>query len=236
MKWIKDTTGRFSHRPYFEDGELDAQCEAIITNFMLSRSEQIKFPVSTDALTILIEQHVDDLDLFADLSQEGADVQGVTEFFRDSRPRVRIARELSESRRENRLRTTLTHELGHVVLHDFLLRVSQNQAQLIGFVQRQPTQCKRENILNARSVDWLEWQAGYASGAFLMPQTPVREIVQETVEATRSFGKIFTSSAVGRELISQVQNKFQVSAEAARIRLLKLKHLSDSPTQPTLFS
>jgi len=26
--------------------------------------------------------------------------------------------------------------------------------------------CNRDTILNARDVDWLEWQAGYASGAF----------------------------------------------------------------------
>jgi hypothetical protein len=54
--------------------------------------------VPTEALTILIERDAADLDLYADLSGEGADVQGVTELAAGARPSVKIARELTLQR------------------------------------------------------------------------------------------------------------------------------------------
>ena len=48
-------------------------------------------PIPTNALVVLIEQYAEDIDLFADLSGEGANVQGVTEFFTSGKPQVRIA-------------------------------------------------------------------------------------------------------------------------------------------------
>ena len=38
---------------------------------------------------------------------------------------------------------------------------------------------KRDNILDAQQSDWMEWQAGYISGALLMPATPVRRLVSD---------------------------------------------------------
>ncbi len=72
--------------------------------------------IPTNALIVLVEQYTEDLGLFADLSGEGAGVQGVTEFFTGGKPR--IARELSKQTwRSHRLRTTLAQEYGHVRLH-----------------------------------------------------------------------------------------------------------------------
>ncbi|MDP6632124.1 MAG: hypothetical protein QGI51_01295, partial [Dehalococcoidales bacterium] len=67
------------------------------------------------------EQDTSGLDLYADLSGAGIDVDGLTDFFLDKKPVVEIARDLSlESRRRNRLRTTLAHEYGHVKFYSFL--------------------------------------------------------------------------------------------------------------------
>jgi Zn-dependent peptidase ImmA (M78 family) len=236
VKWITDRTGRFPRRPYFAQEELDHECEEIVTGFLLNKYGRVVYPISTDDLTVLLEQYVSDLDLYADLSNEGIDVQGVTDFYRDSRPQVRIAEELSVPWRENRLRTTLTHELGHVRFHNFLIWLAQSEPLLIDAMCQHPPRCKRDNILGASSVDWLEWQAGYASGAFLMPVTAVRQIVQEISEVSNVFGPISTNSSEGAQLISQLQRTFQVSAEAARVRLLKLNYLTDEPSPPTLFS
>ncbi len=53
-------------------------------------------------------------------------MEGVTDFCPGEKPTVRIAHQLSEEpRRENRLRTTLTHEYGHVKFHAFLWAVQQ---------------------------------------------------------------------------------------------------------------
>jgi len=121
MIWVKDKTGRFAQRPHYEPSELDLECESMMAEFLRGRHGKVCYPVSTDDLTVLIEKHVENLDLYADLSAEGTDVEGVTDFLLGKRPRVRISGNLvTRDWMANRLRTTLTHELGHVKFHTFM--------------------------------------------------------------------------------------------------------------------
>ena len=108
MKLIPDDTGRFPERPHYETDELEEECERLITSFLERRYGQIVIPVPTDALRVLIEGEAAKL-LYADLSHEGEEVHGITEFFPGRRPLVTIARELSvQPWRVHRERTTLT--------------------------------------------------------------------------------------------------------------------------------
>ncbi len=86
----------------------------------------IILPIPTDVITKLIERNTQYLDLYADLSkEEGSNVEGVTDFYPGDKPIVRIAKALSEGiNRGHRLRTTLTHEYGHVKFHDYLYQFS----------------------------------------------------------------------------------------------------------------
>lgn len=183
MRSVRDSTGRFAERPHYEPRELDNECEEIICRFLeRMRGVQASFPVTTDELTKLIESEADDLDLYADLSSEGEMVEGVTEFRIGRRPRVLISRELSEaSYRENRLRTTLAHEYGHVRFHRYLFELeaglSGDSRKASGRAERK-TVCKRDTMLGASEYDWMEWQAGYICGALLMPATYVRRQVE----------------------------------------------------------
>src|SRR5438128_401156 len=119
MKWVDDRTQRFGRRPHYEPRELDELCEGIVEKFLCQRHGNIAFPIGTDDLTVLIEQFAVNLDLYADLTEEGLDVEGVTNFISGQRPRVRISRGLSlRPGLENRLRTTLTHEFAHVHFHN----------------------------------------------------------------------------------------------------------------------
>src|SRR4030088_1129093 len=114
MRWVRDVTGRFPKRPHFETAELDRACEDLLGDLRQVRPGA-DLRVSTDDLTVLIERRAADLDLYADLTAEGADVEAVTDFCPNTRPRVRVSRRLSEDpRRQYRLRTTLAHELAHV--------------------------------------------------------------------------------------------------------------------------
>lgn len=118
VKMIRDNTGRFAERPFYEARDLDNECERLIRDFLLNRRGKVDHPVSTDDLTVLIELHDAELDSYADLSAYGLDVEGVTEFFPDRGPKVSISERISaDERRENRVRTTLTHEFGHVKFH-----------------------------------------------------------------------------------------------------------------------
>ncbi|MEK7353226.1 MAG: hypothetical protein AABZ77_01805 [Chloroflexota bacterium] len=118
---MPDSTGRFGWRPYYDQEELDYECERLVTSFLKRKYGETRFPISTDDLSVMIEQETSYLDLYADLSVEGEDVEGLTEFYPNKKPSVKIARELSlDLLRYSRLRTTLAHEYGHVQFHTFL--------------------------------------------------------------------------------------------------------------------
>ena len=237
MKLIKDTTGRFALRPHFEPKELDAECERLIASFLRKRQGEVTFPIVTDDLTVLIEEHADSLDSYADLSDLGDDVEGMTEFFANRPPAVSISERLAEDpRRENRLRTTLTHEFGHVHFHRHLWDEKLNTRRL--FDRKDSTNkaiCKRGTILDAKSYDWMEWQAGYVSGAILMPASHVCRLVDAYCEPRGLHGRVPVVSAHGQALIESLMQAFAVSEDAARVRLIKLDLLTQSDRQLQLF-
>jgi IrrE N-terminal-like domain len=229
VKYVKDKTGRLNMRPHFEPIELDRECEQIICAFLKQKYGEIRLPIPTDAMDILIEQDAQDLDKYADLSAEGEDVEGVTEFIPGQKPRVKISARLSENPRlENRLRTTLAHEWGHVKFHAPLWLADTATPDLFG---RRPEatsiKCKRDNIFGASEYDWMEWQAGYVCGAVLMPHTRVKAIAKEHLESLRQPGPLDVNSQAASDLIERVVKAFQVSADAARVRMIKLKILSE---------
>ncbi len=121
VKMVPDKTGRFAERPHYSPEDLDRECERIVTAFLRKKRGVVAFPILTEDLHTLIEQADATLDAYADLSAFGDDVEGMTEFFPDQGPKVSISDKLAnDERRENRLRTTLTHEFGHVQFHRHL--------------------------------------------------------------------------------------------------------------------
>lgn len=235
MRWTRDDTGRFSQRPYYDRDELDHECEKIIISFLDAKYSKVNYPITTNDLTVLIEQHVSDLDLYADLTDVGTNVEGVTDFLAGQKPRVRISQELQVPGRENRFRSTLAHELGHVKFHDHLW--PHNQMELFAVSnQEQVQRCKRESIFSTSQVDWMEWQAGYASGSFLMPIRPLKNLIQQHLSEFRSGFPLLDTSLEGRILIQLTKNNFQVSFDAARVRLLQLGYLTDKPIPQTSIS
>ena len=211
MRWVRDVSGRLPERPHFDPGEIDREVEGRVATFLRRRHGAIRFPISTDDLTVLLEQEASDLDLYADLSADQA--EGMTEFLPGDRPRVRISRDLSDDpAREHRLRTTLAHELGHVWLHSFLWsRPGARSAQLA------PPRCLRSTIVGASAGDWLEWQAGCACGAVLMPADHLRAMVQQE-HAAHAFA-VTLDTAAGAVLLTRIERTFGVSRQAARVRL-----------------
>ena len=238
VRYVPDRTGRFPHRPHFKPEEIDKECEEVVQSFLRERHGEVKFPISTDDLTLLIERDTDDLDLYADLRDFGRTVEGMTEFRPGRRPLVRISASLAkDDRRKNRLRTTLTHEYAHVHFHGHLWDVDSSQGSLFAQESDADLQtCKREAILEATRADWMEWQAGYACGALLMPASEVRHLVREYREANGILGAIHHTGQHGRALISELRTTFQVSLDAAQVRLLKLQALTATAVGPVLLA
>ena len=109
MKLLRDPLGRPIPRLYFKLEELDEECEQIVADFMDRHSGGFNLPVPTDDIIRMIEDETEDLDVYADLPEE---LDGYTDFYSDRKPRVLIAKRLSDARYENRLRMTLGHEFG----------------------------------------------------------------------------------------------------------------------------
>ena len=238
VKMVRDTTGRFSERPHYVPDELDRECERIVGSFLRKRHGEVRLPITTDELSILIEQADASLDSSVDLSMYGEDVEGMTVFYPDQGPEVSISDRLAnDSRRENRLRTTLAHEYGHVHFHRYLWDEKFMTGRLF---DRQSTEnkaiCKRDTILDARNYDWMEWQAGYVSGAILMPVSSIRRLVSDFCAEHGLHAAVAVTSEQGQQIVSAVMEAFQVSEDAARVRLFKLSLLASSDSQPSLFS
>lgn len=229
MKWVKDKTGRFSQRPHYLPGEIDDECERVVREFLTKRYGKIEYPIKTDDLTVLIEQKAD-LDSYADLSAEPGEVEGVTEFTPRKRPVVKISAALAAANMENRLRTTLTHEFGHVHFHQFMFDDPENQPASLFPAQPQShtNKCHRDNMIAAPERDWMEWQAGYACGAILMPASALLDTVKRFREEKKiPYVNLTLASEHGQQVITLVTNVFHTSRDAARVRLVKRSILAE---------
>jgi hypothetical protein len=214
MKLVPDTLHGLGMRPHYEPAEIDREFEAIVSKHQRSRYGTVQYPVTTDDLTVLIEEHVEELDIYADLSDLGTGVEGVTAFSPGNRPKVLVSAHLGENEaRENRLRTTLAHEFGHVHMHAYIVDLAISEGRLDRAKGARIT-CKRETMLTAPLRDWREWQAGYACGAVLMPARNLGQFVEDWRRAWR--GEAADAPAA---LVDEVAKRFLVSREAASVRL-----------------
>ena len=238
VTYVPDRTGRFAQRPHYKPAELDRECESIISKFLKELYGEAKYPVSTEDLTKLIERDAEDLDLYADLSEFGPAVEGMTIFEKGKRPRVLISEKLSSDERyENRLRTTLTHEYGHMHFHGYLWEFEPSHPDFFDNKRDADRQsCKRDTILDSAQTDWMEWQAGYACGALLMPVSALTALVRTYNEQHGLYGPVESGDAHGAALIEMTQQAFSVSADAARVRLTKLAMIGLAAAGTSLLS
>ncbi len=125
--------------------------------------------------------------------------------------------------RVNRLRTTLAHEYGHLLLHAWLYEHFRGQVR-----NPAPLRCYSRTVEGNvdRLMDWMEWQAGYICGALLMPKRRMDLLVGAFGKENGCAGPLLRDNIAGRRLIERVTDLFDVSRDAARVRLLKLGHLA----------
>ncbi len=217
-RWCPDDRGRFHRRPFYQAGELDAECEVLLADFRRKAGRSDDVAIDTDDLTVMIERHVGELDVYADLSDDGPEVEGVTLFASGRKPNVAIAERLtSDDRRTNRYRTTLAHELGHAILHDPLYQEKLATGDLFAATTEERLICKRDTMIDAPQSDWMEWQACYFSGAVLMPKRPMIDLAKEHANGISGSPKVGTDRAF--KLVSATMERFVVSQDAARVRL-----------------
>jgi IrrE N-terminal-like domain len=234
MRLVRDTFHGFRERPHYEQAELEARFEKIVVDFLKAKYGKAEFPFRTDDITTLIERDVTDLDQYADLSKYGTAVEGVTEFRRSGNPKVLISDNVH--RYENRLRTTLTHEYGHVILHSYLFALEERKLNIGPNQLATAVCCKRDTVIGARKVDWMEWQAGFVSGVALMPKSYLYSAIAPVRDKMGIYGQVDPLGEAGTAIVNAVVERFQVSREAATVRLKILGFLGRETAVRSLFS
>lgn len=220
MRWIPDRSGAFPKRLFFESmGELDLECERLV-EFIHFRQRGKKFapPLDDDTLQVLIE-HTADLDLFASLD---SGIEGETEFRPSAKPLIRMSAEIaSDPNRRNRLRTGMAHEWFHAAYHRPAWEILWARQRGRGSTQPLIAKCRRETMIAAPDRDWLEFQAGYASCAILMPKSWLE----------RDVGELLAGDDLGEaNFTATIASRYDVSKDAARWRLRQLgvlRHLRE---------
>jgi hypothetical protein len=122
-------------------------------------------------------------------------------------------------RLEYRLRFSVAHEIGHLILHRDIYRglqhaTAQEWSDFIGAIPDQ-------------EYAWVEWQAYEFAGRLLVPPAPLREAFDATVQAAQTAGYadwLAADEAALDYLATCIAPKFGVSAEviAKRLRSEKL--------------
>lgn len=216
--WIPDRTGRFRRRPYFFQDAMDRRCEQIVERFNGKLYGQSNPGLRTGSLIKLVEKYAD-LHLYEDLSGEGEGVEAVTYFLTGQKPIVRISRRLFEDRsRNHHARYVLAHEYGHARFHAAAWRRR-------WLTKEDILRCSANNVLSLdNGYDWLEWQAGFLGGSTLMPRGLVQRVVEANLGRAVLPG-VPSDSRQARDLKQLVGELFEVSEEAAYIRLCQLGYL-----------
>jgi Zn-dependent peptidase ImmA (M78 family) len=216
-QWFRDSTGRFSERPFYQQREIEEKALSALRATLGGANADLTWPLSDAALVRFVEFRTDRFDPYADLKHVGIDIDGYTLFSRDGKPSVLINEDLGDERYRYRWRMTLGHELGHVVLHQELYERKSGQLDLIE-APLVPVYCEKSHII--RGTDWCEWQASYFGGALLMPSDVVT--ARLTAEDPKLLNAVEDGTVLGNRVILKVAKMFEVSRDAARVRLAQL--------------
>jgi hypothetical protein len=189
------------------------------------------------------------LDQHADLDST---VLGMTEFYIGRPPKIFINRNLTGAAMDEdetppgirgRWRATLAHEGVHVLVHRVLFEINREQKTLFhGEDQPGPQRlmrCLKKNVLfrgGSPNADWREVQANMGMAAILMPQSVFRRLAAKVAEQhSLAAEALCFGSAVAAMLTAELARVFEVSKQAAGIRLQTLGILSP-PGQPWLIN
>lgn len=222
-RWLADGTRRFAQRPVFGTDDIELAVAELTAQYFESRDVQTRCPWSDDDLARLVEGLTSEFDSACDLSYISEDVEGATQFSFDNAPVVLIEKRLATEKYRRRRRMTIAHEIGHVVAHRQLFqRSSSEMMELFTDLDGTgPIYCLRESIV--RGDDWMEWQASYFGASLLMPRSDVLAAVASEYGGAPHSSTLLPSSDAAHRAISAVADAFDISLEAARVRLIELR-------------
>ncbi len=224
MKTIKDKTGQFQKRTYYETREVEDLCTQELQALDLYPDEPQ--PIQIDRF---IEKKFNISHSYEDLPNG---ILGYTEFSGSGIKRIVVARALDEAgttSADRRISTTLAHEAGHGLLHMALFGQDHTLADLF---EESPTQkpqilCREVTGLEEKGIKkydgrWWEYQANMAIGALLLPRRLVQKALEPLSVSAGLWGIKELDHSRRSEAIIMLSEIFEVNPKVATIRLQEI--------------
>lgn len=218
MRTYRQSGGPFRERPYFTHSEIDRICvEALEQVGLLPRSPE---PIRIDRF---IEKRFRVTPTYEDL---GPGILGMTRFGKNGVQAVTVSQRLDEEGSrvsERRIRSTLAHEGGHGLLHEYLFLL---EAGPLLFGEGTPggpkILCRDEPHAVKESAykgKWWEYQANRAIGSLLLPKSLVMMVVEPFMIPVGAMGLNEMDRKKRPEVIQRLAEAFDVNPVVATIRL-----------------
>jgi hypothetical protein len=239
MQWYPGPEG--DQRIWYESDEIEqiASDELRRAGLLPSRNDPVV------DLERFIEEHLGcELDQYAQLPD---DVLGMTEFPVNHRPLVSISASLTEACDDEqpapgslgRWRATLAHEASHVFLHRYLFDLALEPMQPMSGPGRQAMRehgsspdrlmrCLHRDVVPSNGTDWNamrraprwhEVQANRGMAALLMPRNVFRRLALRAMQDNGVQAGTSIAAGAADPVITEVAATFEVSKQAAGIRL-----------------
>lgn len=245
MKIIKDGTGRFSCRVWYDEGEIEGiaerhrqDCSGAINEPDSPALEVDKFIeiYLPEALSIEVI-----FDPYADLqAAEGPEVLGAI-YFKPDCLKIEIDRRVTEEADRldqwGRYNSTATHEAGHGILHRLVFQNNPNQQVLFSPEKSNKISCLKRTIEGRYSGEWWEYQANQMMANLLMPRRLflAHFEMERNAYGIRSNGELVKDEHLFDAVVGYLARTFQTSKQAVRYRLCELNQVPN-PEQEDLLA
>lgn len=160
---------------------------------------------------------------------------------------VVIDNTLLSEEREGRCRFTCGHEGGHWILHREMFKLNENQLNIFDILNDKEVtsiKCLKRNFENycckrtfKTDNDWMEWQANFISSCLLMPKKTfiiAAHNIFKRVGINDEYiilGQDFDTDVFAYEVPRKISKIFNVSIQAASIRLKQLRIIREETAQ-----
>jgi hypothetical protein len=223
VRTYKDSGSPWGVGVYYEDKEFEAMMD------------EARLRGGTDVLTVGEGIDVDlvlqkGYGVSPEIVELPEGVLGRTTFHSDGKVLLELNRELADEAERSvgarhRLRSTLGHECGHIVLHGHLYSVDQGPSLFGGAPVRSAGVLCRSGDIRERpdygvSRQWWEYQANRAMAALLLPVGLFRKQVEETLKRMGiADARAALAAGRGREFVGELASAFDVSLDMTVYRL-----------------
>lgn len=224
MRTLPDNEGPFPLRPFYEIHEIESICTLEL--------RAAKF-LPSDPSPIRIDRFIEKrFRIHPDYHELPENILGYTVFGRGGAEEIVIATFIGEDERtvsQRRVRTTLAHECGHILLHEQLFNLADRSGALFDAAgtEKPKVMCRDEAGVRSDGRPgydgrWWEFQANAAIGALLLPRELVEVAIRPFLVRRGQFGTV-TLLADRKDAATRIlSDTFDVNPSVAAIRLKDL--------------